>query len=134
MEMTMPAPYSDDLRNKAVDAVKRGERKIAVCKMIHISRNTLNLWLQREEETGNCKAITNFQKGNRHKITDWDRFREFANQHGGKTQAQMAKLWGENVTQQDISRALAKIGWSRKKRLTATKNAMTSSGKNLKND
>jgi transposase len=129
-----PAPYSDDLRNKAVDAVKRGERKIAVCKMIHISRNTLNLWLQREEETGNCKAITNFQKGNRHKITDWDRFREFANQHGGKTQAQMVKLWGENVTQQDISRALAKIGWSRKKRLTATKNAMTSSGKNLKND
>jgi len=130
----MPAPYSDDLRIKAVDAVKRGERKIAVCKMLNISRNTLNLWLQREKEIGNCKAITNFQKGNRHKITDWHRFREFANQHGGKPQAQMAKLWGENVTQQDISRALAKIGWSRKKRLTATKNAMTSSGKNFKND
>jgi len=26
--MTMPAPYSYDLRQKAIEAVKRGERKI----------------------------------------------------------------------------------------------------------
>jgi hypothetical protein len=41
---------------------------------------------------------------------DWQRFREFAKQHGEKTQGQMAKLWGDNVSQQNISDALRKIG------------------------
>ncbi len=40
-EMLMSAPYSYDLRTKAIEAVKRGERKIAVCKLFNISRNTL---------------------------------------------------------------------------------------------
>lgn len=113
----MPAPYSYDLRRKAIDAVKNGERKIEVCRMLQISRNTLDLWLKREEQTGDCQAFTGFQKGNRHKITDWQRFREFAAKQGHKTQSQMAKLWGDNVTQQNISNALKKIGFSRKKNL-----------------
>jgi len=116
--MPMSAPYSYDLRTKAIEAVKRGERKIAVCRLFNISRNTLDLWLKREEETGDYQAITGFQKGNRHKITDWKRFEEFVKVYGGKTQAQMAKLWGDNVTQQNISDALMKLGLSRKKRLT----------------
>jgi hypothetical protein len=39
----MPAPYSYDLRTKAIEAVQRGERKSAVCRMLQISRNTLAL-------------------------------------------------------------------------------------------
>jgi transposase len=120
----MPAPYSYDLRRKAIDAVQRGERKSKVAKMLKISRNTLDLWLRREEETGDCRAITGFQRGNRHKITDWKRFREFVQKHGDKTQKQMAKLWGNNVTQQNISDALKKIGYRRKKRHMATENEM----------
>jgi len=85
--------------------------------MLNISRNTLDLWLKRKEQTGNCQAITHYQQGNRHKITDWQRFGEFAQQHGDKTQGQMAKLWGDNVTQQNISDALGKLGLSRKKDL-----------------
>lgn len=130
----MPAPYSYDLRHKALKAVKHGERKSVVCRMLNISRNTLDLWLKREEQTGDCRAITAFQKGNRHKITDWQRFREFARKYGGNTQAQMAKLWGDDVTQQDISRALGKIGLSRKKRRTATENEMSSSVTSFKRD
>ena len=130
----MPAPYSYDLRTKAIEAVKSGERKTTVCKLFNISRNTLDLWLKREAETGDYQAITGFQKGNRHKITDWDRFRAFAKKHGGKPQAEMAKLWGEGVTQQNISDALGKLGLSRKKRHTAMLSEMTSSEKNFKND
>lgn len=74
----MPAAYSYDLRCKAIEAVEQGERKSAVCRMLNISRNTLDLWLKREEETGDCRAISGFQRGNRHKITDWQGFREFA--------------------------------------------------------
>lgn len=128
----MPAPYSYDLRRKAIEAVKQGERKIEVCRMLNISRNTLNLWLQREEQTGDCRAISGFQKGNRHKITDWSSFGEFAQKHGDKTQARLAKLWGHQVSQQDISRALRKIGFSRKKRPTVTGNETTSSVRSFK--
>lgn len=130
----MPAPYSYDLRTKAIEAVQRGERKSAVCRMLKISRNTLNLWLKREEETGDYQAITAFQQGNRHKITDWKRFEAFAKQHGGKTQSEMARLWGDNVTQQNISDALQKLGLSRKKRLTVTNNEMNSNARSFKRD
>lgn len=128
----MPAPYSDDLRQKALKAVKRGERKTDVSRMLNISRNTLDLWLKREEQTGNCQAITHYQQGCRHKITDWQRFREFAQTHGDKTQGQMASLWGDNVTQQNISDALRQMGLSRKKRHTHIENAMISSAKHFK--
>ena len=120
----MSAPYSYDLRTKAIKAVERGECKSDVCRMLKISRNTLNLWLKRQEETGDYQAITNFQNGCGHKIVDWERFAEFVKEHGGKTQAQMAQLWGEGVTQQNISDAVRKLGLSRKKRLMATENVM----------
>ena len=106
----MPAPYSEDLRQKAIAAVERGERKTNVSRMLNISRNTLDLWLKRKEQTGNCQAITHNQQGNRDQITDWQRFRELAKQYGGKTQEQMALLWGDNVSQQNISDALRKLG------------------------
>lgn len=36
-------------------------------------------------------------------------------QHGGKSQAQLANLWGDGVSQQNISDALYKLGVSQKK-------------------
>ncbi|PSO88316.1 MAG: IS630 family transposase, partial [Cyanobacteria bacterium QS_3_48_167] len=48
----MPAPYSYDMRSKALTPVKRGERKKEVSQMFNISRNTLDLWLKREQQTG----------------------------------------------------------------------------------
>ncbi len=48
----MPAPYSYDLRIKAVNAVDRGERKINVCRTLNLSRNRLDTWLKIREKTG----------------------------------------------------------------------------------
>ena len=130
----MPAPYSEDLRQKAIAAVERGKRKSDVSRMLNISRNTLDLWLKRKKQTGNCQAITHYQQGNRHKISDWQRFREFTERHGGKTQGQMALLWGDNVSQQNISDALRKLGLSRKKRHMDIENGMSICVKSSKND
>lgn len=130
----MATPYSEDMRRKAIAAVKRGERKTDVSKMFGVSRNTLDLWLKREVETGDCRAITHYQQGCRHKITDWERFGGFIEQHGGKTQAQLAALWGDGVTQQNISAALKKLGISRKKEPMATKNAMKPSARSFANN
>jgi transposase len=109
----MPAPYSKDLRQKVIAAVDRGERKTDVSRMFNISRNTLDLWLARQAETGSYRAKATVAKP-KTKINDWERFREFIKQHGGKTQIEIAKLWGEGVTQQNISDAMKKLGVSRK--------------------
>ncbi len=113
----MPAPYSYDLRKKAINAVKRGEKKIAVCRLIGISRNTLNLWLQREQERGDFKAIANHPPRENRKIQDLERFKQFVKQHKDKTQQQIADLWGENLTQQNVSDGIKKLGITRKKNL-----------------
>ncbi|MGB3191465.1 MAG: IS630 transposase-related protein [Limnoraphis sp.] len=45
----MPASYSYDLRQKAIKAIKRGHKKIPVCCLFKISRNTSDLWLKIEK-------------------------------------------------------------------------------------
>ena len=113
----MPAPYSYDLRKKAIEAVKRGQRKTDVCRLLQISRNTLDLWLKREKETGDFQAIANCHKGRKTKIKDENKFRKFLREHSDKTQKRMAELWGENLTQQNISYFCQKLGITRKKNL-----------------
>ena len=112
----MPAPYSDDLRKKAIEAVKRGPKKNHVCRLFKISRNTLYLWLKREKETGGYTAIADKQ-GRHSKIKDEEKFKIFIRENNGKTQTKMAELWGDNITQQNISYACQKLGITRKKNL-----------------
>ena len=113
----MSAPYSYDLRKKAIEAVKRGERKTDVCRFLKINRNPLDLWLKREKLTGDCQASANSAKGRKPKIQDQEKFREFVREHSDKTQKQIAKLWGEELTQENISYACQKLGITRKKNL-----------------
>ena len=76
-----------------------------------------------EPKPETTKQAPKQRPGNGHKITDWEKFRVFAAQHGDKTQAQMAELWEGHISARTISRALHKIGLTRKTRLMATKNA-----------
>ncbi|MFO1350606.1 MAG: IS630 family transposase [Gammaproteobacteria bacterium] len=110
----MGAAYSDDLRKKALEAIARGERPSAVAQLLGISRNTLNLWRQQHAQSGSYAPKRGYQRGHSAKITDWEEFRAFAHQHGGKTLAEMAALRG--VGYMTISRGLQKIGFTRKKR------------------
>jgi transposase len=125
----MSAPYSDDLRQKIVDAVDRGERKTQVCRMFNISRNTLDLWLKRREQTGSISAKRAYRRGPEPKINDLEAFDRFAQQHGHLTQQQMAQQWPQPISNRTIGAALERIGFTRKKRLIATANAMRHSAK-----
>ena len=121
----MPAPYSIDLREKVIAAIDRGEKKSQVSRMFKISRDTIDRWLNRRETTGNVQAVQGYQRGHSHRIKDWDEFRAFAQRYGDKTQSEMAQLWQQGeMSERTISRALAHIGWTRKKRLMATENGM----------
>lgn len=120
----MPAPYSNDLREKVIAALDRGEKKSHVSRMFNISRDTIDRWLNRCETKGSVQAVQGYQRGHSHRIKDWEEFRAFAQQYGEKTQAEMAQLWLGEMSERTMSRALARIGWTRKKRLTVTENEM----------
>lgn len=78
--------------------------------MLKISRNTLELWLKTEQETGDCRALTNYQPGKALKIQDTQAFGQFVRQPKRKTQQQLAELWGDKLSQQNLSDALKKLG------------------------
>ena len=73
----MPSPYSYDFRRKVIEAIELdGMPKTEAAQIFHVSRNTINLWLQRKAETGDYHALPNKSPGNNHKIMDWDKFRD----------------------------------------------------------
>jgi len=127
----MAAPYSDDLRQKAVDAVICGERKSQVCRMLNISRNTLDLWLKRWQQTGKVGAIRNYRRGPQPKIADLNSFREFTERHGHLTQQDMAQRWSQPVSDRTIGKALKRLEFTRKKRRIATVSVMKPNDKHF---
>lgn len=114
----MAQPYSYDLRQKVIQAIELdGIKKSEASQLFNISRNTIDLWLKRKAETGDVKTKPNKPPGNGHKILDWNKFREFASSNRDKTQVEMAQLWEGEISARTISRALKKIGFTRKKDL-----------------
>ncbi len=125
----MPSPYSDDLRQKVLDAIDNGYCKTHVSRLFNISRNTLDLWLKRREETGSVSAIRAYRRGPQGKIADLEQFRTFASEHGHLTQKEMAAQWHESISDHTISKALRRIGFTRKKRAMAIKSGMKRNSK-----
>jgi transposase len=117
----MPAPYSYDLRKKVIEAIDGGMKKTQVSKIFKISRNTINLWLQRRKETGEYQAKYGYQQGYNSKIPDLEQFKQFARKYGSKTQEEMAELWLEKISDKTIGKALKKIGFTRKKNLRVSR-------------
>lgn len=114
----MAKPYSYDLRQKVIEAITLdGLKKSEASRLFNISRNTIDLWLKRLDETGDFQALPNKPPGNNHKILDWAKFEDFAHANGEKTQEEMAQLWPEAISSRTISRALKKINFTRKKKL-----------------
>ena len=114
----MAKAYSEDLREKVIQAIELdGLKKSEASQLFNISRNTINLWMQRKAETGCLKVKPRQATKPETKIQDWDKFRDFVQTHGDKTQKEMAELWGDEISQPTISRALQKIKYTRKKKL-----------------
>ncbi|MFH7029856.1 MAG: IS630 family transposase [Heteroscytonema crispum UTEX LB 1556] len=112
----MPKPYSDDFRQKVMEAIELdGFKKSEASQLFNISRNTINLWCQRKAQTGDIKPKSRQGSQRVGRIADWEKFREFVKANGEKTQTQMVELWDKDISQRTISRALQKIGHTRKK-------------------
>jgi transposase len=126
----MAKPYSNDFRQKVIAAIEMdGRKKVEVSEIFNISRNTIDLWLKRKEQTGTVLPKSTKPLNSRDKISDWEKFKIFAQENSSKTQSQMADLWEGEISSRTISRALAKIGFTRKKKVMDTSNGMKASVK-----
>ena len=125
----MAAPYSDDLRRKAIEAFDRGQRKSHICRTFNIGRSTFDTWLQRREVTGSYSAHRDYLRGPEPKISDLEGFRKFAQANGHLTQKAMAELWPAPISDRTISKVLKQIGFTRKKRPMDTESVMRLNGK-----
>ncbi len=69
------------------------------CPIFKISRNTINLWLKKREKTGeDYRGEVGYQQGYNPKITDLEKFRQFAEANGSLTQKEMAEKWSEPIS------------------------------------
>jgi transposase len=119
----MPKPYDTDLRRKVLEAIElNGMKRCEASELFGISRNTIHQWFQLKAKTGDVKPKSTQNRGHSHKITDWDKFQAFVAANPDKTQKEMAELWEGDISGRTISRALKRIGFTRKKRLMATEN------------
>ena len=123
----MPKPYDYDLRCKVIEAIElNGMKRSEASEVFGISRNTIHQWFRLRAETSDVQPRASNHHGHSHKITDWDKFQAFVSAHPGKTQAQLAQLWSDDISERTISRALQRIKFTRKKKLMATNKGMSS--------
>jgi transposase len=102
----MAKPYSYDFRQKVLQAIELdGLKKCEVSQLFNISRNTINLWLQRKAETGDVQALPNRPPGNNHLHYRLEKFRANALTHGDKTQVEMAQLWEGDISDSEIAQS-----------------------------
>ena len=124
----MSNSYDYDLRRKVIEAIELDQMpRSEASRVFNISRNTIHQWFKLKAETGDLHPRPSKSKGHSHKITDWDKFKTFVESNADKTQEELAQLWEGDISSRTISRALQKIGFTRKKRPTAIANAMSKS-------
>lgn len=130
----MAKAYSYDFRQKVIQAIELdGLKKSEASELFNISRNTINLWFQRKAETGDVEVKPRPTTSPKQKITNWEKFRAFVKEHEDKTQAEMAQLWEGNISSRTLSRALQKLGLTRKKRRMGIGNGMKRNAQNFGN-
>jgi transposase len=127
--------FSIDLRERVIAAVDRGTRITDLARLFQIERKTIYRWLDRRKKTGSLARKSGYQKGHSHKITDWEKFREFAEINKNLTSSKMALAWekttGVQISKSVIKRALKKIGFTSKKKLLGTQKQMPRSVNNF---
>jgi len=123
----MAAAYSIDLRTKALAQVDAGAPKTQIARNLLISRNTLYNWIALHKRTGCLQPGK--APGAKPKI-DLEKLREHVRAHPDDTLNEMAEVFG--VTGPAIHAALKKLGITRKKRASFSKNATSASARNIK--
>ena len=110
---------SVDLRKRVIAAIEDGMRITDAAKSFQVGRKSIYRWLDLRKETASLAPKSGYQNGHSHKITDWEKFKKFANEYRHLTAPKMIIEW-KKITNVDMSesvmqRALKKIGYTSKK-------------------
>lgn len=124
----MGAPYSQDLRMRVLAAIDEGMSKTKVHQQFKVSRSTVDDWLRLRTETGKVEAMTDYPRGPAPALADSPELREFIEHHHHTTLGQLADAWfkvqGQRLSTATFSKTLKRLGYTRKKRVIATKHAL----------
>lgn len=121
--------YSEDLRRRVVDSRLSGKSALEVATLFEVSRDCVRRWVLRYQETGGYSSLP--RGGHKKpKIENMVKFEAFARVHAHSTLAQMQAQWEEEVSLMCLSRALKRLGWTRKKSNTTIVNATKRSVRN----
>jgi transposase len=115
--------YSEDLRQRVVEARLSGKSVVEVAELFQVSRDCVRRWAIQYRETGSYSSHRRRGGYKKSKIEDMAKFEAFARAHAHSTLAQMQAHWEEEVSLMCLSRALKRLGWTRKKSNTPTANA-----------
>jgi transposase len=116
--------YSEDLRLRVVKARLGGKSVSDIVALYEVDDNSMYRWVARYKQTGSVTARPR-GSGRKPKIRDMAKFEAFAHAHAHSTLAQMQAHWEEEVSLMCLSRALKRLGWTRKKSTTPTANALS---------
>ncbi len=121
----MAKGYSIDLRERVLQAIEEGMSKMTAHRTFHISRSTIDHWFALREQTGTLAPRS--MRVTRTRQLQGTAFEEFVRGQAQATLDEMAQAWqqqtGVSLTAMSFSRALNRLGWSRKKRVGATRSA-----------
>jgi transposase len=120
--------YSDDLRQRVVDARRSGMSVDDVSATFQVSKDCVYRWVKRHKISGSSapKQRGGYKKP---KIEDMEKFEAFAKAHAYSTLSRMKEQWEEDVSLMCLSRTLKRLGWTHKKNKPTTANVMRSSAK-----
>ena len=114
-------PYSVDLRERVISAIDGGMRITDAAKTYKVSRRVIYEWFDLFEQTHKLEPKSGYQNGHSHKITDWEKFKAFAEKHRHCASPQMRIEWqkitGIQMGETAMLKALKKIGYTSKKKL-----------------
>ena len=113
-------PYSEDLRERVVRAVMIGTPRDDVASRYAVSMPTIERWLRLKRETGGLapKRVPGPEAVKLKAVMA--ALPERMGEHADATLAEQCRWWeaasGVGVSAATMSRALARLGWTRKKR------------------
>jgi transposase len=112
-------PYSTDLRQRVLDASDRGTPRRQIVEQLEVSLSTIKRYLKQRRETGHLspKPIPG-RPSKKGAALDAELTAQLA-AHDDATLEQHCQLWaashGVQVSTASMSRAIARLGWTRKK-------------------
>ncbi|WP_417904510.1 helix-turn-helix domain-containing protein [Candidatus Tisiphia endosymbiont of Micropterix aruncella] len=106
------SPYSQDLREKVINYIEKGNSQISAAKIFDIHKNTINRWKVRKKKEGTILAKARL--GFKSKV-DKQQLEEFVKNNSNITLKDIGKKFGITGTQ--VGRILKKLGYSYKKNL-----------------